>query len=1324
MNKGIIKILSPLIITGMLVSGIPSFVYATEGTQKNISENQIQSDNDKSQTPSAGGQKETEDGQKQLQTESSALATPTPIPTPTPGVSANEVSENEVERPIDTSPAVEAFSELVNSKILMAVVDAGRKVTVFEDSKCSKAMTTLESGYTVYPTGVVIEPVYDKELEYYEYPLVYEIRFYQDANEKNGYIRDENIVYTDEDWKSWEEEMVSNLTVSFPMMLYGADSFSASYASDSMSDDVKQFPQSYQTALQKLKTAHPQWRFIRQNVGAKFETAVNSEMGDKSWVYNNSANRSKGFVGAATGQANWNYATKAGVSFFMDPRNYLDESHIFAFEQLTYNSSYHTKEAVQSVLSNTFMKGTIPGDSRTYAEAFFTIGKNRKLSPTHLASRVYQEQGAKGTSPLISGTYTGYEGYYNFFNIGATGSTTADVIKNGLAYAKKHGWNSRYKSLEGGADAIGNNYILRGQDTIYYQKYNVAPHSQSAKYTHQYMQNIQAPYTEAVTTANMYKSAGSINGAFVFTIPVYSDMTSTPEVPVETKVALNQVIITNKEEATDLTLGEKRTLSVAFLPENTTESTIAGWTSSNPSVAEITSYGELTAKSPGTTTITVTMGESKKTDSFTVTVTACTVTILKADKKTTAKTMQVGYGYTLMQSDFPEETTLGQADGSPFLGWYTWNGEKTGQQVEEGFAVHEKNVAVVPLFLTLNQEFYIPPIGDAEYTGAAIKPAVVVYDSETYQETKEPLKPGVDYTVSYKNNKNAAAGDSAKPPTIIVTGKGNYSGSQKIYFNIFKKSLRGSDITVTPVTLAYNGKVQKGNPVVYRDGKKLVKNTDYTVSYPQKGTGCYKNTGTWPIVITGKGGYTDSITVNEVITKSTLMSKTSVSKIANQQYDPARINKNTGIGIEPDFTVRYNKKTLTKGVDYTVSYLNNMDVGTASVIITAKDGSEYTGTKKVTFKIVGKSLSKAKVSGIVSKTFSQNPDEMLQSGYTVTLGDTVLTESLDEGRSGDYKVSYQSNTKAGTAKITFEGVNGYSGKVKKTYKISTLNLANLEADGGSLSIEGISSSYSFTKGGVKPKPVVKYLGKELKENKDYTISYSNNGALNDCTNPKRLPTVTIKGKGNYSGTVKRYFVITKRDFTTLQAGISASDVIYNRKRNGFKATPVIKDPLAADKKLAAGTDYSKTYRYVYENDTDLDGDGIADKSKGTPIESTEVLPVGTVIRVYVAGKGGTSGFTEEEISCIYRITKCSLNSDSVKAKVAPQYYTGKSIKPSQSAITLTYNKAELADNEYEIIAYGENIKKGTGTIVVRGLGDFGGTRRLNFTIKSRSFLFN
>ena len=129
------------------------------------------------------------------------------------------------------------------------------------------------------------------------------------------------------------------------------------------------------------------------------------------------------------------------IAYYLDPRNFLNETDIFQFESLSF-SKVQTRQGVSSILKGTFMENMVEdsdGSALDYAQAFMDIGEETGVSPYHLASRVRQEQGLKGTSSLISGTYSGYKGYYNYFNVGAAGITSTLVIKNGLAYAKKSG---------------------------------------------------------------------------------------------------------------------------------------------------------------------------------------------------------------------------------------------------------------------------------------------------------------------------------------------------------------------------------------------------------------------------------------------------------------------------------------------------------------------------------------------------------------------------------------------------------------------------------------------------------------------------------------------------------------------------------------------------------------------------------------------------------------------------------------------------------------------------------------------------------------------
>lgn len=161
------------------------------------------------------------------------------------------------------------------------------------------------------------------------------------------------------------------------------------------------------------------------------------------------------------------------------------------------------------------------GEKINYASTFMDVAKSSGVSAYHIASRIKQEQGQKGTSPLISGTYSGYEGYYNYFNFSATGNTKDKIYKNGLSFAKKQGWNTRVKSISGGAVKVGSNYINKGQNTLYFEKFNVV--NTSSLYFHQYMGNATAALTEGQSLAKGYSDK---NQAFVFKIPVYNNMPS------------------------------------------------------------------------------------------------------------------------------------------------------------------------------------------------------------------------------------------------------------------------------------------------------------------------------------------------------------------------------------------------------------------------------------------------------------------------------------------------------------------------------------------------------------------------------------------------------------------------------------------------------------------------------------------------------------------------------------------------------------------------------------------------------------------------------
>lgn len=328
-------------------------------------------------------------------------------------------------------------------------------------------------------------------------------------------------------------------------------------------DELAKFPASYRTYLEKLHKSHPNWIFVavksklKWNDIVKAESVSGSSKGTNQSLLPNSSyglllskastdySTSKGKYIAKDGST-WVSASKPAVAYYVDPRNFLNDNYIFMFEALEYNASYHKLSGVENILKNTDLAnkqisyintaGKTISTEMTYGQAIYAAGGKSKVSPLFLAAKIRQETGAKLTNGSISGKYSyggkSYRGYYNFYNIGAYSSSQGSAIANGLYYAKggsgnaktySRPWTSPMLAIQGGADFLAASYITRGQNTIYYQRFNtkVAPY-----YQHQYMQNLTAAASEAKTTYNAYSNMKILDDAYVFYIPVYTDMPS------------------------------------------------------------------------------------------------------------------------------------------------------------------------------------------------------------------------------------------------------------------------------------------------------------------------------------------------------------------------------------------------------------------------------------------------------------------------------------------------------------------------------------------------------------------------------------------------------------------------------------------------------------------------------------------------------------------------------------------------------------------------------------------------------------------------------
>ena len=306
------------------------------------------------------------------------------------------------------------------------------------------------------------------------------------------------------------------------------------------------FPADYVTALVKLHKTYPSWDFIPYKTGINWSDAVNAE--SKVGLNLLSNNKSPDWKSTAAGAYDWTKdaytvydgttwvtASRKAVEYYMDPRNFLDSQGIFQFELLEYQSDVQTQDGVENILKNTPMYNTkfsyIKSDGKTgtmkYSKAFIKAAESSKVSPYHLASRVKQEVVISPVmmSSSVSGNVAGYPGIYNFYNIGANNSAGGGAVAKGLSWASsgtdyQRPWTDPYKSIVGGGQYIGKQYINAGQNTLYLQKFNVTG---TSRYDHQYMANVEAPNSESSKTLSAYGNTIS-DTPIVFSIPVYNNM--------------------------------------------------------------------------------------------------------------------------------------------------------------------------------------------------------------------------------------------------------------------------------------------------------------------------------------------------------------------------------------------------------------------------------------------------------------------------------------------------------------------------------------------------------------------------------------------------------------------------------------------------------------------------------------------------------------------------------------------------------------------------------------------------------------------------------
>lgn len=302
----------------------------------------------------------------------------------------------------------------------------------------------------------------------------------------------------------------------------------------------KGFPNSYIPYLTHLHNKYPNWNFEAIDTNLEFSTVIDKEEGKNLMQTANDSYRTSDVPSEGS---TWFKVNSGVIAFYMDPRNWLTENRIFMFENLKYINE--KEDIYPSLIKNIFGSGKLSDDK--YTVPMFNSGKNLGMSPLAIATRIRLEVGANGSASTSGESFTWdgktYSGYYNFFNIGAyeakINGVSVSAVKRGLLYAAKLAgvrssgelWNNIETAITEGSSTLAKNYINKGQDTLYYQKFNVSPDSATSHFTHQYMTNIQAPAIEGSQTYNAYKSADILNSNITFEIPIYNLMPEYTSLP-------------------------------------------------------------------------------------------------------------------------------------------------------------------------------------------------------------------------------------------------------------------------------------------------------------------------------------------------------------------------------------------------------------------------------------------------------------------------------------------------------------------------------------------------------------------------------------------------------------------------------------------------------------------------------------------------------------------------------------------------------------------------------------------------------------------------
>ena len=598
--------------------------------------------------------------------------------------------------------------------------------------------------------------------------------------------------------------------------------------------------------------------------------------------------------------------------------------------------------------------------------------------------------------------------------------------------------------------------------------------------------------------------------------------------------------------------------------------------------------------------------------------------------------------------------------GTGYKAVVTGIGNFTGSMDSENYSITALSFDKNNTTFTLSNTSYV-------YDGTAKTPGVVQV------KIGDVVIPSTDYTPEYSDNTNA--GTNTAKVTIRKSSSGNLSESDTeadrptATFTINRKSIANVEITLDPSSFTFkNGVTQKPTTVTVIDkergtsGVTLTSGADYTLTN-DGGIAA----GVYDVTVTGAGNYTGTAKKSYVINETAGSTAITIANIADQTF--------TGAAITPTPTITYsydatNTVTLNKDEHYTLSYINNTNVGEATVIVTLKGG--YTGSATKTFNIVAKSLAGATVTPNTSFIYNGN---VQKPSFVVV----VDSRTLDAGV--DYNVTYNGDAiSAGTQNVTINGIGNYTGTQAGSYTINTLSLSTA-------TIKLPSETFVYNRGVQKPTPVVS-VGSLVISANDYDVSWDDdNNPATTTPNFENVGTkyITVTGKNNCQGSKGTTYVITAKQLDANMVTLAQTEMTYT----GSALNPGV-TVTDGETQLVEGTD---TNPQEYK------------------LEITNNVNVGTAT-VKVTGQGNYTGVVQKTFNI-----QTQAQQDFTISDIAAVTYNGSEYRPTP---TVKYGTVDLVNEKDYTLSYRNNVYAGTATVIVTGKGGYeGSSGTKNFTINPK-----